>query len=379
LLLTINIDWEINLNKKAVAKTTAIIVAIVVILIAAIGVVYYMSLPGPTPLPTPTPSPTPTIPKVEKFVIAYMDDNPKTSPWSIVNIEGLAEALFKLEDEYPEYDFSYIWSAPVSGSELVATVDLHVAQGAKMIIGAAYGQENEYMEIARKHPDIPIAVFEPSEDLLKGSGTVGGYKWQQWQAAYIKGIIAAGVTKTNKIGFVNAYDFDASRKAINAYVKGAKEMNPDVEVLYTTSGDFTDPTKGAMAASYLIAKGCDVIASYGDGQSEGVVREVAKYPGVPTFGEMKDMTQMAPDNVLMSSIAHMEVRWYDLIKRAINGTLKGYACEPTIADGIITFEFNEQLKDVIPPSVLAYAEEKIGQLETGEFQLVGDTSEYPIT
>jgi len=372
-------DWEINLNKKAIAKTTAIIVAIVVILIAAIGVVYYMSLPGPTPLPTPTPSPTPTIPKVEKFVIAYMDDNPKTSPWSIVNIEGLAEALFKLEDEYPEYDFSYIWSAPVEGPELVATVDLHIAEGADMIFGAAYGLEKEYMEIARKHPDVPIATFEASEELLKGPGIVGGYKWQQWQAAYVKGIIAAGVTKTNKIGFVNAYDFDASRKAINAFVMGAKEINPDVEVLYTTSGDFTDPTKGAEAASYLIARGCDVIASYGDGQSEGVVRELGKYPGVYGFGEMKDMSAMAPDHVLMSSIAHMEVRFYDLIKRAIEGTLDGYMCEPTIADGLITFEFNEELIDVIPPDVLAYAKQKIEQLKAGEFELPADTSEYPIT
>lgn len=51
------------LNKEAISKTQAIVIAIILIIAIAAGAAYFLSMPSPTPTPSPTkqPSPTPTV------------------------------------------------------------------------------------------------------------------------------------------------------------------------------------------------------------------------------------------------------------------------------------------------------------------------------
>jgi hypothetical protein len=108
--------------------------------------------------------------EVQKFEIAYLDDNPKTSPWSVANVEGLTIALQMLGDEYNETRFSFTWSAPVLGPELIATVDLHISEGADMIIGAAYGMEAEI----RHFPTSPEPFMHPTRNRTASTMAISG-------------------------------------------------------------------------------------------------------------------------------------------------------------------------------------------------------------
>ena len=50
------------------------------------------------------------------------------------------------------------------------------------------------------------------------------------QTAYVEGIIAASMTKSDKLGAIGPIQGDSLVKIVNAYEDGAKSVNPDIEV-----------------------------------------------------------------------------------------------------------------------------------------------------
>ncbi len=241
------------------------------------------------PQPTPTPSPE-AGPK--KLLVFGAFATPIEEPWDGV----IHSALLKAETE-GSIDYEYTDNIGYAGD--MERILREVAEQKKpdIIFGDAFGNEEAVRRVAADYPDIAFAFgsgLGPSEPNLS--------VFDNWihEPAYLCGMLAGGLTKTNTIGVVGGYPVPEVNRLINAFIAGAKEVNPDAKILVTFINSWFDPAAAKEAALAQIDAGADVLYA----ERFGVI-EAAKEKGLWVFGNMSDQNELAPDLVVSSPVWNM--------------------------------------------------------------------------
>jgi len=138
------------------------------------------------------------------------------------------------------------------------------------------------------------------------------------EPAYLMGMIAGLMTKSNVLGAVAAYPYADVNVPVNGYIDGAKSVNPDVKVKMTYIESWFDPPKGKEAALAQIAAGADFIYAERFGPFEA-----CKEKGVFGFGHFVDQNSITPEVVLSSAIALWDPSINYLIDAWWNHVTKG--------------------------------------------------------
>ncbi len=120
------------------------------------------------------------------------------------------------------------------------------------------------------------------------------------EPAYLSGLIAGKLTKSNVVGSVAAMDIPEVDRLVNAYCAGAKDANPKVKCKVAFIGSFFDPPKAKEAALAEISAGVDAIYA----ERFGVI-EAAKERGIVAFSNMSDQSSLAPDTVVTGPVWDM--------------------------------------------------------------------------
>src|SRR6185369_8207504 len=77
--------------------------------------------------------------------------------------------------------------------------------------------------------------------------------------AYMAGVIAGKMTKTNTLGVVGSIPIPEVVRNINSFTLGAQSVNPKVKTKVVWVGDWFNPPKETEAATSLINGGADVL------------------------------------------------------------------------------------------------------------------------
>jgi basic membrane protein A len=137
------------------------------------------------------------------------------------------------------------------------------------------------------------------------------------EPAYLSGMIAGGVTKTNKIGMVGGFPIPEVNRLMNAFMAGAKETNPKVEFSVSFINSWFDPPKAKEAAFAMIDKGADVMYAERFG-----VSDAAKEKGKLAIGNVINTQDKYPDTVVASALWNMEPSIDRAIKLVKEGKFK---------------------------------------------------------
>jgi basic membrane protein A len=121
------------------------------------------------------------------------------------------------------------------------------------------------------------------------------------EPAYLTGMIAGGMTKTNKIGMVGGYPIPEVNRLMNAFMAGAREVNPKIEFMITFINSWFDPPKAKEAAFAQIERGADVMYAERFG-----VSDAAKERGKLAIGNVIDTQTQYPETVVASALWNME-------------------------------------------------------------------------
>lgn len=139
------------------------------------------------------------------------------------------------------------------------------------------------------------------------------------EPAYLTGIIAGMMTKTNIIGAVAGFPYASVNHELNAYSDGAKSVNPNVKVKVAYIESWFDPVKAKETALAQIKAGADMMFAERYG-----AHEAARDMGIYAFGNQADIHELAPDTIITSplffwdpSLRKMVELWYD---HQVNGT-----------------------------------------------------------
>ena len=173
----------------------------------------------------------------------------------------------------------------------------YAEDGYQLIMGDSFGTERITRRVARDYPKVAF-VFGSGIGPAEPNFAV----FDNWihEPAYLAGMIAGKLTKTNTVGTVAAMAIPEVNRISNAFCAGAKEVNDKVKCKFSFIGSFFDPPKAKEAAIAQIEAGVDVIYA----ERFGVI-EAAKERGIAAIGNMSDQTSLGPDTVVTSVVWDM--------------------------------------------------------------------------
>jgi basic membrane protein A len=255
--------------------------------------------------PATQPAAAPEGPKKLKVFGAFA--TPIEEPWDGV----IHSALLKLKDA-GTIDYDYTENIGYSGDMERILQETAEQKKPDIIIGDAFGNEEAVRRVAAQYPKIAFAFgsgLGPSEPNLS--------VFDNWihEPAYLCGMLAGGLTKTNTVGVVGGMPVPEVNRLINAFIAGAREINPNVVVKVSFINSWFDPAAAKEAATALIDGGADVLYA----ERFGVI-EAAKEKGLWAFGNMSDQNSLAPDLVVSSPVWNMTPTVEYLIKAVAGGT-----------------------------------------------------------
>ncbi|MYK76060.1 MAG: BMP family ABC transporter substrate-binding protein [Acidimicrobiaceae bacterium] len=139
------------------------------------------------------------------------------------------------------------------------------------------------------------------------------------EPAYLAGIIAGLTTQTNRISGVAAYPFPNVNAPLNAFVDGARSVNPDIEVAGVTYIEsWFDPATASAAAEAQIANGSDVIYA----ERFGPFAAAEDAGNVRAVGHFTDQLSLSPV-VLTSAVAQWDTAFSDVLDAWYDYTVHG--------------------------------------------------------
>ena len=195
-----------------------------------------------------------------------------------------------------------------SGYDNIEPVLRRLAQrGSKMIIAQASGYNTVAPKVAAQFK-VPTLVYDSPSSTK--AGTVADVETSSQQGAYLAGILAASVTKTNTLGIVISAADTNWFKQSGGFAAGAKSVNPKVKFKMAQIGQaaYADSAGGKRVTAQVIAAGADVVFGMGDGASFGMLQAVqtAKAPAgaskVYFIDVIGDKTPIDKKHVLLSSV-----------------------------------------------------------------------------
>jgi basic membrane protein A len=276
------------------------------------------------------------------------------------------------------------------------------SQDYDLIIAAGFFLGGDLAKVAAQYPDIKFSIVDYTYPDPFGvpEGVVGnkecvpnveGQVFKTDQAAFLAGYLAAGMTKTGKLGYfggakiptvtIFGVGFQAGMEYYNK-VHGTNVVligwdNATGEGLFT--GDFSDLTKGKEATESLFDEGADIFIPVGGligTPGFDVARERGGY-GVWVDTDGYVSLTGVQDVILTSVMKKMDNSCYTVIQETMDGNFKG--CGVYIGgldNGGVDIAPYHDLDSAVPAELKAEIEDLRAKIISGEIADTGCIS-YP--
>jgi basic membrane protein A and related proteins len=248
--------------------------------------------------------------------------------------------------------------------------------GASQVI-RQYAEAGEQLVIAYSTwPDAtnPVATQFSKVDFatfgIKPAQNVALFDEPIYQAAYLAGMLAGGITKSNVISGAAGQDVPLCHAEMQAFEAGAKSVNPKIKQLTTYIGDWNDVAKSQQAIVGQISQGSDVVLACGGAQANAMEQAVKSH-NVSGFGYVSDTSAQAPKNTAGTIIYDPYPYFKQMAEAAKTGTFqpaKLYSIG--LPQGGVKLQLNPQYSAAkIPASVMTKMQKVQAQIMNGTFKV----------
>lgn len=295
----------------------------------------------------------------EKLKVAGIHASPVENAWN----SRLHEALKQANDEGI---IEYVFSEGVSASDYPRAMREYAEQGIKLIVGESYAVEREARQVAGDYPQTTFIMGSSGKPQGDNFGVFGTWNFE---AAYLAGMLAGGMSKSGTFGSVGAVPIPEVNMLINAFQDGVKETRPDAKFNASFIGTFFDPPKAREAGLAQIDAGADILF----GERIGTA-DAAKERGIKAIGSLIDYTPRYPDTVFANAM------WYfrPILNAAIADVKAG---TPTGKDYTPFSLMKEGGNDIVyvkgsaPAEVEAKMEARRAEIKAGTFKIEPNPAE----
>ncbi len=223
-----------------------------------------------------------------------------------------------LEKEFGDrISTSFVENVPESADAERVLRDM-AGQGNKLIFGTTFGYMEPMLKVAADNKEIK---FEHATG-YKQADNMRTYDSRTYEGAYMAGVIAGKMTKTNTLGVVASIPIPEVIRNINSFTLGAQSSNPKIKTKVVWVNGWFDPPKETEAATSLINGGADVLFQNTDSPA---VLKTAEAKGKRAFGWDSDMTAYGPKAHLASAVINWGPYYIKATKEALDGSWKAGA------------------------------------------------------
>jgi len=280
-------------------------------------------------------------------------------PW-----DGVIHAALEGEQEAGRIEYSFTDDIGYAGDMERVLRETAETDQPDIIFGDAFGNEEAVRAVAADYPDIAF-VFGSGGGPAEPNFSV----FDNWihEPAYLAGMLAGGVTESNVIGVVGGYPVPEVNRITNAFVAGAQETNPEVEVKVTFLNSWFDPAAAKEAALAQVGAGADVLFA----ERFGVI-EAAQENDLVAIGNMSDQEELAPEHVATSVTWNMVPTVAYVIDQVIAAAytaqdLKDFSM--VAKGGAALAPLNADVAGGIPDDLAALIAEREAEIKAGTFRV----------
>ncbi|OLV19757.1 BMP family ABC transporter substrate-binding protein [Deinococcus marmoris] len=223
------------------------------------------------------------------------------------------EARKLTEKALPWLETKYVENVPEG--QATPVIDRLVKDNCQVIFTTSFGYMDQTLEAAKKYPKV---MFMHASG-FKRAPNMGTYMADFYQLYYLNGMMAAAVSKTDKLGYVAAFPVPELKRHISAFALGARAVNPKATVAVKWINSWFDPNKAREAAEALISEGAGALAFTED---SATVVQTAGARKIPSFAHYSPMYKFAPDYAVSGQLVHWDKIYIDFLTKVHNGTYK---------------------------------------------------------
>ncbi len=292
---------------------------------------------------TPAATAVPAATAAPKLKIAMLTSGP-------VNDEGWNQTAYEGLLALKAEGYEVANTENVAQADQASIIENYINQGFGVVVGHGFEYGDALAAAAPKYPDahfIQIGGIATDDNLAS-------YVFKAGEGGYVAGVLASKLSKTGKWGFVGAVEIPTIKADQEAYEMALKQAQADASVVAAYTGSWVDIPKAKEAALAQISAGVDVILANGDNANVGAIQAAKEKGGVIVIGWTRDQSHLAPDNVAMSIVQHVDVILKNAVADIEAGKFKG---------GNYTVGFAEGIQDISPfgPMVSADAQAAVKQ------------------
>ncbi|MFN3762828.1 MAG: BMP family protein, partial [Anaerolineae bacterium] len=254
--------------------------------------------------------------------------------------------------------------------DYAANITQFIDQGYDMIITVGFLLGDDTKKFAEQNPNVKFAIVDFAYD--PPLPNVLGLTFATDEAAFLAGYLAAGMTKTGKVGTFGGIKIPPVTVFMVGFEQGVKYYNQkhgtNVQVLgWDTAkdeglfvGNFESTDDGRRAGEDLIAEGADIIMPVAGPVGLGTAAAVKDHPGTMLIGVDTDWCISAAEYcpvILTSVMKNMHIAVRDAIKMAKEGTFQGGVYVGTLKNGGVGIAPFHEFDSKVPASLKAELEE----------------------
>lgn len=237
--------------------------------------------------------------------------------------------------------------------EYKTNIETAVDQGTDLVIGVGFKLADAIKEAAGYYPKQNFAIIDGSYDKIPSN--VRSILFNEQEAGYLAGLVAAKVSKSYKFGFIGGMDIPSVSNFAVGYEKALKEVKPDAQLITQYANSFTDSAKGKAISTKMYTSGIDIIFTAGGGVNSGVYESGKELSKLAVAVDLPQ-NRIAPDTILTSALKNVGTGVELTIKDLVDNKFKGGEVAMfDISNGGVGYEKT----NLIPQDVVNFVESKI--------------------
>ena len=266
-------------------------------------------------------------------------------------------------------EIEYVFSENVTNADYERVMRGYAEKGHTLIVGESFAVEAAARKVAKDYPKVSFLMGSSGKPQAPNFGVFDNYIQEP---AYLTGMIAGGMSKTNKIGMVGGYPIPEVNRLMNAFMKGVAETNGSVKFQVAFIGSWFDPPKAKETALAQIDAGADIMYAERFG-----VSDAAKDRGILAIGNVINTQADYPETVVASALWHFEPTLDTAVSKV---TDKSFAADDY---GVYSFMKNGgcslaplgTFEGKVPDEIKAKVAEKEKAIKDGSFTVAIDDAE----
>ena len=260
-------------------------------------------------------------------------------------------------------EIEYVYSEKVDNTDYTRVLREYSEKGVDLVVGEAFGISRDVTKVAKDYPGVAYLMGDSFGPRGTNLSVFDNYIHEP---CYLMGMIAAKMTKTNKIGMVGGMPIGEVNRLFNAFMAGARSVNPDVQFKVSFIGSWYDPPKAKEFAYAQVEAGVDVLYA-----ERGGVVDAAREKGIIAFGNVNDMNKLenGTNVVVTSALWHMDSAIRHAVDLVKAGQFKAedYREWTMMARGGASLSPYYEFEDKIPADIKAKVEETAAAIKAGTF------------